>query len=164
MLNIENGSVVPDADSYATAAELVTYAANYGLTIPGTEAEQEALLRRAYLQMNVMPWKGYAMSVDQTGAWPRYAVCRNGYTLPSDSIPAQVKQGQMALSAEIHADDIDPPEQRTGAVTKERVEGAVDVQYSAIKGYQGYAVTGRQSSAQFAGLLQASNQIKLSRS
>ena len=47
MLIIENGSIVAGADSYATAAELVTYAANYGLTIPATEGEQETLLRRA---------------------------------------------------------------------------------------------------------------------
>ena len=163
MLIIENGSIVAGADSYATAAELVTYAANYGLTIPGTEAEQEALLRRAYLQMNTLPWKGWAVNRDQTGAWPRYGVLSNGYELPSDAIPRQVKQCQMAMAGEIHADDIDPPELRKGAVIKDRVEGAVERQYGAAKLSVSTPVAGRQSLANVAGLLESSWQIPMVR-
>ncbi|MNP76111.1 hypothetical protein D3C76_1732920 [compost metagenome] len=37
----------------------------------------------------------------------------------------------MALAAEIHTDDIDPVDKRKGAVIRNRVEGAVDVQYAA---------------------------------
>lgn len=162
-LVIETGLVVPGAESYATAAELATYAANYGLTIPADEAAQESLLRRAYLEMASMPWKGCAVSPDQTGAWPRYGVCRNGFIIASDVIPLQVKQGQMALSAEIHADDLDPPDQRTGAVTKERVEGAIDIQYAAASSATLRPSARKQSSAQFAGFVESSNQIKLSR-
>ncbi|MEH6483030.1 MULTISPECIES: DnaT-like ssDNA-binding protein [Pseudomonas] len=162
-LVIEDGSIVPGADSFSTAAELVTYAANYGLTIPTDETAQESLLRRGYLEMTSMPWKGHAVSPDQTGAWPRYGVCRSGFTIASDVIPAQVKQGQMALAAEIHADDLDPPEQRTGAVTKERVEGAIDTQYAAASSKTLKPTARKQSSAQFVGLIESSSQIKLSR-
>lgn len=45
-LVIETGQVVPGADSFATAAELVTYAANFGKTVPVDEVAQEELLRR----------------------------------------------------------------------------------------------------------------------
>ena len=38
----------------------------------------------------------------------------------------------MTLAAEIHQDDIYPPEQRVGGLIRERVEGAVDVQYAVI--------------------------------
>ena len=162
-LVIESGLIVAGADRYVTAAELVTYAANYGLTIPADEPAQESLLRRGYLEMTSMPWKGHAVSADQTGAWPRYGVCRNGFTIASDVIPAQVKQGQMALAAEIYRDDIDPPAQRKGAVTKNRVEGAVEQQYAEAKTSATKAAAVRQSSAQFAGLLESSNQLKLVR-
>lgn len=162
-LVIENGQVVDGADSYVTAAELVTYAANYGLTIPATEGEQEALLRRAYLQMNTLPWKGWPVNRDQTGAWPRYGVLSNGYELPSDVIPRQVKQCQMAMAGEIHADDIDPPELRKGAVIKDRVEGAVERQYAAAKASRSTPVAGRQSLASVAGLLESSWQIPMVR-
>lgn len=163
MLIIEDGSIVAGADSLATAAELVTYAANFGRTIPATEAAQEALLRRAYLQMIALPWKGVTVSINQTGPWPRYNVKVNGFVLPHTSIPAQIKAGQMALATEIYADDLDPPELRAGAVTKERVEGAVDVQYGQAPKSLNKPAAVRQSYAQFAGFLESSSQIKLVR-
>lgn len=162
-LVIETGLVVPGAESYSTAAELVTYAANYGLTIPADTAEQESLLRRAYLEMASMPWKGCAVSPDQTGAWPRYGVCRNGFIIASDVIPLQVKQGQMALSAEIHADDLVDPETKVGAITREKT-GPLETEYAEVSKKASKPAATRQSYAQFAGFLESSSQIKLSRS
>lgn len=162
-LIIENGSIVAGAESYATASELAAYAAKMGRALVDDSEQQESLLRRAYLQMDALAWKGDAVSRDQTGAWPRYNVCRNGFTLDSTTIPAQIKAGQMALATEIYADDIDPPEQKTGAVTKERVEGAVEVQYASVSASTAKAAAVRQSYAQFAGFLESSNQVRLVR-
>lgn len=39
-LVIETGEVVPGADSFATAAELVTYATNFGKAVPADEVLQ----------------------------------------------------------------------------------------------------------------------------
>lgn len=162
-LVIEDGSVVPGADSYATANELATYAAKMGRTVPDDSEQQEILLRRAYLEMSSLAWKGDTVSIDQTGAWPRNNVCLNGFTLAGNTIPAGVKAGQMALATEIHADDVEAPDQKTGAVTQERVEGAVTVQYAAASASVTRAAAKRQSYAQFAGLLEPSNQIRLVR-
>ncbi|RZA27796.1 MAG: hypothetical protein EOP02_09285 [Proteobacteria bacterium] len=134
MLIIEDGAGVPDAESYATAAELVVYASKFGVTLPVEEAAKEALLRRAALVMEGMSWKGRKKSGDQALAWPRRGVELDREIKPDSHIPARIKCGQMALAAEIHADDIDPIEQRKGAVIRERVEGAVDTEYSAISG------------------------------
>jgi len=153
-LIIESGEGLPNAESYATAAELVSYAANYGVAVPGTEQAQEALLRRAAMQMQVMGWKGRKASAAQALAWPRADVELDGEVLPSTYIPARIQYGQMALAAEIHADDIDPPAQRQGAVIRERVEGAVDVQYAENKsGYLLPAAPDRPSRTQFADYL-----------
>lgn len=162
-LTIEDGSIVPGADSFALASELVTHAEKFGLVIPGTEAAQESLLRRAYLEMTAMDWKGVPVDEFQTGAFPRYNVMRYGWLIRSDSIPSQIKAGQMALATEIHADDIDKPELRKGAVTKNRVEGAVEQQYAAAPASLTKPASVRQSIAQFAGFLESSSQIKLSR-
>lgn len=161
-LVIETGSIVPDADSYATAAELVAYGLAYGRAVPATEADQESALRRAYLQMDALPWKGDAVSRDQTGAWPRYNVCRNGFTLASDTIPPQIKAGQMALATEIHADDIDPPEIRLGAISREKV-GPLETEYSTASTVVTKPAATRQSYAQFAGFLESSSQVRLVR-
>jgi hypothetical protein len=148
MLIIEDGTGKPDADSFATAAELVIYAANYGATIPVDPLAQEALLRRAAVAMDAYTWKGERTSGDQALSWPRQDVTIDERIQPSDSIPVRIKSGQMALAAEIHTDDIDPVDKRKGAVIRNRVEGAVDVQYAASS-RKAPAVSASVSSTQF---------------
>lgn len=162
-LVIENGGVVTGADSFATAAELVTYAENFGKTIPVEVPAQEALLRRAALQMDAMPWKGRAVNRDQALAWPRAEVKRQGWVLRLDEIPPQIKAGQMALAAEIHADDLVAPETKTGAVVSETV-GPISTTFAVASKSVSRPAATRQSYAQFTGLLESSNQINLVRS
>lgn len=162
-LIIETGAGLPDAESFATAAELSDYAAKFGKTIPADEPGQEAVLRRAALQMNALQWKGCAINRDQALAWPRLGVCRNGFDLPSDAIPAQVKAGQMALAAEIHGDDLADPATKQGAITEETV-GPITTKFAAASAVITKAAAIRQSYAQFTGLVQSSGQVKLSRS
>lgn len=162
-LVIEDGSIVAGAESFATAAELVTYAANFGRTIPADAAAQEALLRRAALQMSAMNWKGGLVSELQALSWPRYDVYRENWIVPSDSIPAQIKAGQMALATEVYADDLAPPELKKGPVVRNRVEGAVDVQYGQASTQVSRPAATRQSYAQFGPFLEASNQVKMVR-
>ncbi len=132
MLIIEDGAGVPDAESYATAGELVVYGGKFGVTLPVEETAQEALLRRAALVMEGMSWKGRKTSGNQALAWPRRRVELDREIKPDSHIPARIKCGQMALAAEIHADDIDPIEQRKGAVTKVKVDGAVEREYAVV--------------------------------
>ncbi|PVZ56561.1 hypothetical protein C9422_18745 [Pseudomonas sp. B1(2018)] len=161
-LVIETGSIVPGAESFATAAELVTYAGNFGRVIPADTTAQEALLRRAALEMNAKPWKGRTASPLQTLAWPRFEACLNRFPVPSNTIPAQIKAGQMALATEIHADDLSPPEQRLGAISREKV-GPLETEYSTASPIISKAAAVRQSYAQFSGLLQSSSQVSLKR-
>ncbi|MDG9780270.1 DnaT-like ssDNA-binding protein [Metapseudomonas otitidis] len=162
-LVIENGSIVAGADSFATAAELVTYAAGFGKTIPSDTTAQESLLRRAALQMQGMPWKGGLVSELQTLSWPRYDVYRYNWLVPSNTIPPQIKAGQMALACEIHADDIDPPELKKGAIIRERVEGAVETEFATAQAYVSRPAAARQSDSQFAQFLMPSNQSRIVR-
>lgn len=156
MLIIEDGTGKPDAESFATAADLASYAVKFGRTIPADEPAQEALLRRAAVQMMALAWKGHKATTGQALPWPRRGVELDGEILPVTLIPARIEYGQMALAVEIHADDVDPPSKRTGAVTRKRVEGAVDVQYAEIPNDSGYllpAAPDRPSATQFADYL-----------
>lgn len=155
-LVIEDGTGKADAESFASAADLASYAALYGSSIPATEGDREALLRRAALQMQVMGWKGRKASSVQALTWPRADVEVDGEILPSNLIPARIEYGQMALAVEIHADDLAPPEQQKGAVVRERVEGAVERQYAEVAntGRLMRAAPDRPSRAQFADYLQ----------
>lgn len=162
MLTIEDGTVVAGADSFATLDEFVNYSANYGVTISDDDVTNEALLRRAYLQMDGMAWKGCPASGEQTGAWPRYGVVRNGYEVGSGSVPDQIVMGQMALAAEIYADDLDPPENRAGAIKSETV-GPLSTTYDVAPNYKSRPASGRRSFAHFAGFLNGPGMIRLSR-
>ncbi|WP_439332423.1 DnaT-like ssDNA-binding protein, partial [Pseudomonas viridiflava] len=123
---------VAAAESYATAEELARYAVKFGATIPAEQVAQEALLRRAALAMDGMTWKGRKSSSEQALAWPRREIRLDGENKPERYLPARIQYGQMALAAEIHADDIDPIDKRKGAVTKEKVDGAVEREYATI--------------------------------
>lgn len=176
-LIIEDGTIVAGADSFVEASELVTYAANYGLTIPATEAAQEILLRRAYLQMTALSWKGEIVSAVQTGAWPRMNVyigagsgliwnrpstIVNDFIVPANTIPLAIKNGQMALAAEIYADDTTPAESKQGAITREKV-GPLETEYAEAKSWITRPAATRQSYANFGPYLNAANQVRMAR-
>jgi len=157
MLIIEDGTGVAAAESYATAEELARYAVKFGATIPAEQVAQEALLRRAALAMDGMTWKGRKSSSEQALAWPRREIRLDGENKPERYLPARIQYGQMALAAEIHADDIDPIDKRKGAVTKEKVDGAVEREYAIISNTSSRllpAAPDRPSATQFADYLQ----------
>ncbi len=157
MLIIEDGTGVAAAESYATAVELARYAVKFGATIPAEQVAQEALLRRAALAMDGMTWKGRKSSSEQALAWPRREIRLDGENKPERYLPARIQYGQMALAAEIHADDIDPIDKRKGAVTKEKVDGAVEREYATISNTSSRllpAAPDRPSATQFADYLQ----------
>lgn len=128
MLVIEDGSGSnPAAESYATTAELADYAARFGLTVPPDVELQEVLLRRAAQAMNAMSWRGRRVSTSQALAWPRTGVDVDHEVLPSNLIPGPIQYGQMALAAELHHDDLNPPSQQ-GPVKREKVD-VIEVEY-----------------------------------
>lgn len=105
-LIVEDGSIVPGAETYATAAELVTYAAKRNLTIPSTTAEQEVLLIKAMDYLEGFDYKGVrSYPRDQSQPWPRYGAYVNDYMIYSDEIPQNLKNAQM--EAAIAAINID---------------------------------------------------------
>jgi len=156
-LIIEDGTGKSDAESYASAADLVMYAGKFGVTIPTEVPAQEALLRRAALAMDGLKWKGRKTNSEQALSWPRREVLLDQEIKSNNYLPARIQYGQMALAAEIHQDDIDPVEKRKGAITLERVEGAVTREYATIPNTSGRllpAAPDRPSATQFADYLQ----------
>lgn len=156
-LIIEDGTGKPDAESYASAVDFGMYAVKFGVVIPADVLAQEALLRRAALAMDGMTWKGRKTNSEQALCWPRREVLLDHEIKPNNYLPARIQYGQMALAAEIHQDDIDPVEKRKGAVTLERVEGAVTREYATIPNTSTRllpAAPDRPSTTQFADYLQ----------
>ena len=140
-LIIEDGSVVPGAESYATVAEADTYHANRGnASWTGTDVVKEAALRKAatYLDGEYRRrWKGYRVQpLAQVMEWPRVSVKpgdgddyfssydHDGYLgplcLPSNTIPQRLKDAQCELALRAIAGELAPDTQ--GKVRRETVD------------------------------------------
>lgn len=148
-LIVEDGSLVENATSYASFAEADAYLVprslweatpDEGQDADGAAsitAKKEAALIRAFDALNRLRWLGLQVATDCVKAWPRWNVpsgaVENGAPvfLPSDSIPACVKQAQMEMAALIYAGSYDPaaPVEHGGKVlsTSESASTTVDV-------------------------------------
>ena len=130
-LIIEDGTIVDNADSFVTRAELITYAAGFGVTLPDTTATDQRLRAAAlYLRSLEGRLKGELVERDQPLPYPRKNLTLEGFNWEPDEIPRQVILAQMALALDLHAgiDLYNRPQNQP--ITQERVEGAVVFSYA----------------------------------
>lgn len=126
-------------DSYISLADAETYATEHFIGDDKTtwdaasDADKEAALRQATQYVDAKfrdRFLGHIQSTSQALEWPRAAAFdRSGRTLTGT--PDAVKDTVVELAKERIAagDNIVPVEERGGLVKRERVEGAVEVEY-----------------------------------
>lgn len=104
-LIIEDGSIVVNANSFATDAEFNSYASLRNFDLPATQPDRESLLIVAmdYLFSKEQELKGSRVSSAQLLPYPRYGVCANGFNIASDAIPLSLKSAQMELAIQANA-------------------------------------------------------------
>jgi len=132
-ITVEDGSIVAGANSYVSLADAWDYAQARGVTLPTDDAEIEALIIRAmdYLESFDGRFKGDRVERDQPLSWPRDGVLIEAWPWRSDEIPRQVLNAQLALIIEIqNGEDPFNPSRATLPVVRERIEGAVEVEYA----------------------------------
>lgn len=130
-LIVEDGSIVAGADSYISLSDARALAAKYGWELPADDTEAEQALRNgaAYVGLQESAMCGSRVSPAQELAYPRRNVTLYGFSVPADSIPSQVIRAQVAAAVEYGAGTDVRASSDGRAVSKERVEGAVDVEY-----------------------------------
>jgi len=91
-LIIEDGTGVPEADSFIDVLEAQDLGAKYGMNLPDSDTELEVKLRQAYLALDVYEPKllGERTFEKQTGVFPRI-----GLTADADEITFNMKLAQM---------------------------------------------------------------------
>lgn len=125
-LIIEDGSIVPNANSYASVANLDDYAALRGITLPNTDAAKEVLLIKAmdYIEAQESRFKGYRRTQEQSLSWPRthvvlyyteryalvngYENIRQGNYWPDNKIPQTLVKAQCQLAVDVMTVDLQP--------------------------------------------------------
>lgn len=127
-LIIEDGTIVANANSYVTAANLDTYLSDRGLSITAsTTADKEELLIRAMDYLELQRFLGVKFTRDQALQWPRVSVVIDGYLVDSDTIPELLKEAQMETTITIDGGN-DPLELRERLKRRTQV-GSVSVEY-----------------------------------
>lgn len=107
-LIIEDGSIVTNANSFTTDAELKDYAQLRGFALPATEPERDTLQLKAidylFSQENFM--KGRRTSELQTLPYPRRGVTLNKFNLSSDKIPQELKNACLELAIQSYSNEL----------------------------------------------------------
>lgn len=107
-LIIEDGSVVTDANSFATDEEFKTYTNLRCFAVPATQPAREALLVLAmdYLFSKEQQMQGCRVSSEQELPYPRSGVVANCFNVAGDSIPKSLKQAQMELALQASTSEL----------------------------------------------------------
>lgn len=102
-LVIENGSLVAGANSYVSVAEARAYATARASTLPADDTEVEAALIVAmdFLESLRGEYQGRKVNpATQSLQWPRTGVQIDGWDVPANHIPKELKDAQCQLAIE----------------------------------------------------------------
>jgi len=128
-LTIEDGTIVQNANSYVTLAEVREYATQRGLTLPTADVSLEPLVVRAYDYLESLAYKGVPIEALQPSSWPRKLVYVNGTELPDDEIPLDLKKANCQLAYEANTVNLQPTTSGQ-KVVREKVD-VIEVEYEA---------------------------------
>mgnify|MGYP003653719495 CR=1 FL=1 len=131
-LIIEDGSNVPNANSYITAQEWLDWAAARGIQHAHSQSDVEAHILRGMDYFEAQSFIGLKANSEQSLQWPRDWVIIDGYSVESNTIPPEVKnscyevtnteaQGNSYISAQ-------------GRVTTSESVGSISVSYASGQG------------------------------
>ena len=104
---VEDGSIVAGADTYVNVTEARAILTPLGKNISLTEATAETQLRNAlaFIESYKARYIGNKKTREQALQWPRYNAVIDGFLVPSDSIPTELKKAQAMAAYEIANDE-----------------------------------------------------------
>lgn len=124
----------PHANSYSDVETLRHYAVARGVDLSALpDSDCEVLLMKAmdYIESKRSRFQGTKTHPNQPLQWPRQDVWVDNLRVGSDDIPRELEYAQLALAIEAQDNDLQPnrlPSDK-GAVIREKVEGAIEVEY-----------------------------------
>ncbi|SNS00249.1 hypothetical protein SAMN04488503_2284 [Humidesulfovibrio mexicanus] len=126
-LTIENGVVVPNANTYADLATVTAYHAargNSGWLASSEDAEPAILRAMNYIESR--PWKGQKTAYSNPLCWPRTGVVdREQFDVPADTVPAGVISAlcEAALRELVKPGCLAPDLERGGRILSDSIAG-----------------------------------------
>lgn len=131
MIIVEDGSGVPNANSYVTVAEYRAYATPRGVSLPVSDAEVETQLILACDYLESLSWLGMPTYDDQALAWPRDEIRIGCNLIADDMVPNKIKLAQMQLAIQVNAgiDLLPSVAGGTASIVREKV-GPLETEYA----------------------------------
>ena len=132
---VEDGTIVAGANSLVSEADYIAYLATIGITATG-DTEVQLIHAMEFIDSLESRMIGYRVKRDQPLSWPRTDVCIEDFYWSSDEIPRQAIDAQIALALDLEngIDLFNRPEPDNKVIKRERVEGAVEVEYATPSG------------------------------
>lgn len=135
-LIVEDGTGRADAESYTSVAEADAHHAALGNEASwldlDTEVKEVALRKAANFMRQVyrQRWAGARVRYEQRLDWPRYSVVVDDFSVPSNVVPADVKQACAELALRSAGGEELLPDQEAGnsQVKREKI-GPLDTEY-----------------------------------
>lgn len=121
---VEDGTIVANSNSYASEAQLTSFALARGITLVLTE---EQLLIQAMDYTESQKFQGGKATQDQSLQWPRTGVSIDGFAIGTREIPKELITAQ--LTTAIAIDQGNSPEAvLTAGIKKEKVD-VIETEY-----------------------------------
>lgn len=127
-LIVEDGSIVANANTFATVAECRAFAADRGLSLPVVDSDVEKLLVKAgdFLIQLEEKFQGQRQDPSQALPFPRDSLLMFGEDF-AGTIPAILKQGQCRLAYDASQADLQAT--GSGRVVKKKTVGPLSTEY-----------------------------------
>ena len=124
MLILEDGSALPNSNTYVLEATFSAWLTDMGYTVTNSS---EQLLLNAMVTIETQKYKGSKLTKAQALQWPRSGVEVDDFDIDEDEIPAQLINAQMQCAYDIDQGN-DPSAIGTQGVKKEKVD-VIEVEY-----------------------------------
>jgi hypothetical protein len=121
---VEDGTGLANSNSYASEAQLATYAADRSVTVTGAA---DVLLITAMDYIEQQPFKGNKNTKEQALQWPRFSVWIDSYSIDSDEIPLLLLEAQMEAALAVDAGN--NPSGTVDRATKREKLDTLEVEY-----------------------------------
>jgi hypothetical protein len=121
---VEDGTGLANSNSYASEAQLATYAADRNVTVTGAA---DVLLVTAMDYIEQQPFKGNKNTKEQALQWPRFSVWIDSYSIDSDEIPLLLLEAQMEAALAVDAGN--NPSGTVDRATKREKLDTLEVEY-----------------------------------
>lgn len=130
---VEDGTGLTTANSYLSVSDADDYHTDLGQSDwTGTDAVKESALRKAtkYLDSTYV-WAGTIKSTTQSLNWPREGVVDSEGRDLDNQVPSKIKDATAELALLSLSGDLVTTTTNSDYVKREKIEGAVEVEYSA---------------------------------